>query len=522
MSSPFQHHLTYRLALAVISGALNIALFPKFGYSWLGWCFLAPLLLAIYKERSTLKAFTLGWLCGAVFFTGSCYWITAVLKNYGNLSWLTSILIFLLLVVYLACFYGLFALLFARLSVLWSACSFCIAPFIWVSTEFARTYLLTGFPWCLLGYSLIDQPHLAQFATITGVYGLSFLLILINALLAYSILSPSWKSVLFLAGTLSGIYAISFLWKIPEIRLEALQNRARIVQTNIRLDQDWSEESRLHLLNQLFQLSISAPQTMKNAQETSFSLILWPETPTPFYFNHDPDFRWQLELISSVAKAYLLFGFVDFRNSDPSQPDGLPVNSVGVLSPSGQKISQYDKVHLVPFGEYVPYPKLFFFVDKISTEAGNFVPGGEVVVSRLENGHRLGTFICYEAIFPDLVRRFAHDGAEVFVNVTNDAWFGDSAAPFQHFNMARMRAVENRRYLLRAANDGISAIVSPYGEVLYTARRFERTVIEGRFDTRADQTFYSRFGDVFAWLCLLISAGFLSLFEIMRWNQLRG
>ncbi|HKZ42148.1 MAG TPA: apolipoprotein N-acyltransferase, partial [Candidatus Hodarchaeales archaeon] len=201
--------------------------------------------------------------------------------------------------------------------------------------------------------------------------------------------------------------------------------------------------------------------------------------------------------------------FVDFRNSDPSQPDGLPVNSVGLLSPSGEKISQYDKVHLVPFGEYVPYPKLFFFVDKISTEAGNFLPGGDTTVSKLENGHCLGTFICYEAIFPDLVRQFSHNGAEVLVNVTNDAWFGDSAAPFQHFNMARMRAIENRRYLLRAANDGISAIVSPYGEVLTTARRYDRTVLEGGFETSTSQTLYTRFGDVFAWACTLVSAGFL-------------
>jgi apolipoprotein N-acyltransferase len=315
---------------------------------------------------------------------------------------------------------------------------------------------------------------------------------------------------------------VSLLWKYPEIQPDTLKDRARIVQTNIRLNQDWSKEWRLRLLNELIQLSISGSEQEKQAEGNSINLILWPETPTPFYFNHDQEFRNQMQRIASMTKSYFLFGFVDFQNSDPSQPDGLPVNSVGLLSPAGDKVSQYNKVHLVPFGEYIPYPNLFFFVNKISTEAGNFVPGGEIVVSTLENGHLLGTFVCYEAIFPDLVRQFAHSGAEVFVNVTNDAWFGDSAAPFQHFNMVRMRAVENRRYLLRAANDGISAIVSPYGEVLYTAKRFERTVINGRFGTSTDQTFYTRFGDVFAWMCLAISAGCFSLVEILRRGKLRA
>lgn len=522
MFSRIQYHFKYRLGLAVVSGALHIALFPKFAYAWLAWCFLVPLLIAIGQERSSLRAFGLGWISGAVFFTGSCYWIIAVLKNYGDLGWLASGLIFFLLVTYLACFYGVFTLLVARLSAPWPTLSLYLAPFFWVLVEFARTHLLTGFPWCLLGYSLVNHLHLVQIASLTGVYGLSFLLVLVNAFLADILISHSRKSALFLAGTLLGMGGISVLWKVPEIHSGNLKNRVRMVQTNIGLDQDWSKESRQHLLNELFQLSIPDSEKEKPAEGTSFSLILWPETPTPFYFNHDQDFRDQLQGIARKANAYFLFGFVDFQDSSPAHPDGMPVNSVGVLSPSGDKISQYDKVHLVPFGEYIPYPEIFFFVNKISTEAGNFRPGREIVVSRLENGHELGTFICYEAIFPDLIRQFARLGAEVFVNVTNDAWFGDSAAPFQHFNMARMRAVENRRYLLRVANDGISAIVSPYGEVQVTAKRFERTMIEGRFDTEADQTFYTKFGDLFAWMCLVISVWSWGVVEMVRWKKRQG
>jgi apolipoprotein N-acyltransferase len=509
LSLPIYHHFVLQLVLAVASGALNVALFPKLSFVGLAWVFLAPLLMATHNERSMLRAFVLGWVCGAVFFAGSCYWIAAVLKNYGNLEWWLSALAFFLLVIYLASFCGLFTLLFARISIRRPISAFYLAPFLWVSIELARAHLLTGFPWCLAGYALVDKPGLAQISTITGVYGLSFIMVLANSLLVVVILFPSWKSTLKFAGMGLSIAAIGWLWTIPIVNPAALENRARIVQTNIQFDQDWGAESRLALLNELIHLSVSNPNTGENDRQSSFNLILWPETPTPFYFNHDPDFRYQLELVAKLANAYFLFGFVDFRNSNLSQTNGPPVNSVGVLSPSGEKISQYDKVHLVPFGEYVPYPKFFFFVDKISTEAGNFVPGRDIVVSKLENGHSLGAFICYEAIFPELVRQFARNGAELLVNVTNDAWFGESAAPSQHFNMARMRAVENRRYLLRAANDGISAIVSPYGEVLSKSKRFERTALEGRFETSKDLTLYTRFGDVFAWACTLLSAGFL-------------
>jgi apolipoprotein N-acyltransferase len=177
-----------------------------------------------------------------------------------------------------------------------------------------------------------------------------------------------------------------------------------------------------------------------------------------------------------------------------------------MLSPDGRAISQYDKVHLVPFGEYIPYQKLFFFVDKISTEAGNFSPGDRVVVTPLDSQRSVGTFVCYEAVVPDLVRQFARDGSQLLVNVTNDAWFGESPAPFQHLAMARMRAIENHRYLLRAANNGISAIIDPVGRVVKAAPRNQRMILEGHFNLDTQRTIYSQYGDVFAWLCLIASA----------------
>jgi apolipoprotein N-acyltransferase len=240
-------------------------------------------------------------------------------------------------------------------------------------------------------------------------------------------------------------------------------------------------------------------------------LILWPETPAAFYFNHDPDFRRRLETIATSARAYFGFGFVDFRTSLKGG-ERVPYNSVGILSPDGRVISQYDKVHLVPFGEYVPYESLFFFVDKISTEAGDFSPGSRIVITPLDGHGSVGAFVCYEAVVPDLVRQFARDGSQVFINVTNDAWFGESAAPFQHLTMARMRAIENHRYLLRAANNGVSAIIDPYGQVVKTVPRNQRVLLDGHFAFEAQLTFYSRCGDVFAMLCL-----FTCVLPVLSW-----
>ena len=259
-------------------------------------------------------------------------------------------------------------------------------------------------------------------------------------------------------------------------------------------------------MDELAKLSVPSEPGQGTTRSDSIQLILWPETPAAFYFNHDPDFRRRMQNVATAAGAYFFFGFVDFRPSANGAARQDPYNSVAMLAPDGRAISQYDKVHLVPFGEYIPYQTLFFFVDKISTEAGNFKPGNRVVVTPLDSQRSAGTFVCYEAVVPDLVRQFVRDGSQLLVNVTNDAWFGESAAPSQHLAMARMRAIENRRYLLRAANNGISAIIDPDGRVVKAVPRNQRTFLEGHFSFEPRMTVYSQYGDVFAWLCLFTSA----------------
>lgn len=500
-----------KLMLAAAAGLLNWAVFPKPGLWPLVWFCQVPLLLASFRETSTARSLLFGLVTGLCFFVGTCHWIAAVLRNYGGLSWAGGELLFLLLALYLSSFYALFAWAFAKLAVRDGRLCFWMAPALWVSAEYLRAHVLTGFPWCLLGYGLVDAANLAQIASLTGVYGLSFAATSVNALAAEAMLHPSRPAVYRLGGVASalGCLALGFAWT-GEKHTEAT-HLVRIVQTNIDLEQKWDAASKASLLDELTSLSVPSTERQVKPQSEPVRLILWPETPAAFYFNHDIEFRRRMEKVAASSGAYFLFGFVDFRPGSKSSSQRDPFNSVALLSPEGKTIAQYDKIHLVPFGEYIPYEQLFFFVNKISTETGNFKAGSRVVVSKLDNQRALGSFVCYEAVVPDLVRQFARNGSQLFVNVTNDAWFGESPAPWQHFAMARMRAIENHRYLLRAANNGISAIVDPCGRVLKTLQRNERTVLEGAFGFETRLTPYAQYGDVFAWMCLIMSVGVMGV-----------
>jgi len=466
-------------------------------------------MLASFREPSSIRALLFGVVAGLVFFVGTVHWIAGVLLNYGGLPWLGAEILFLLLALYLSSYYALFSWTFARLSRFTPSLCFWLAPALWVGTEYLRAQILTGFPWCLLGYGLVDAFNISQIATWTGVYGLSFAAISVSALVAQILLRPSRLAVLQLSGVAALILglALGLRWMGKEA-VEPV-HRVRIVQTNIDLDQKWDEVTKSSLLDELAKLSVPSEPRQGNSSSDSVHLILWPETPAAFYFNHDPDFRRRMQNVATAAGAYFFFGFVDFRPSASGNTRQDPYNSVAMLAPDGRAISQYDKVHLVPFGEYIPYQTLFFFVDKISTEAGNFKPGNRVVVAPLDNQRSAGTFVCYEAVVPDLVRQFVRDGSQLLVNVTNDAWFGESAAPTQHLAMARMRAIENRRYLLRAANNGISAIIDPDGRVVKTVPRNQRTFLEGHFSFETEMTAYSQYGDVFAWVCVVASMAVL-------------
>ena len=238
-----------------------------------------------------------------------------------------------------------------------------------------------------------------------------------------------------------------------------------------------------------------------SAQAQDPDLLVWPESATPFFYQNGGTRAHQVRSVARKQQAYLLFGSPSYLRGE-SDDDVAYLNSAYLLSPQAQLLGRSDKVHLVPFGEYVPLWGMFGLVEKLASGIGDFVPG------RLQpmalNGHQLGVLICYEAIFPELARKLVARGAQVLVNITNDAWFGDSAAPWQHLDMARMRAVENRVWLLRSANTGVSALIDPYGRVVAQSRLFEPALVEGTAYFHQGGSLYTRTGDSLARLLSLV------------------
>ena len=477
------------------------ACFPRPGWHLLVWGACLPILLTLVTERSLPRAFLWGYVCGALFLAGSCYWFVEVMERYGKLAPPLAAGVLLLFVAVFSGFFGAFGLAEGWVARRMPLAALALSPFLWVSMELARTYLITGFPWNLTGYA-VQAEGLRQLASVTAVYGLSFLAVATSAMAAWALLERQrTRARIGLALWLGMLIAANWLARPPALRPGS--RAAFLVQPNVPLDESvqeaWAPWRDPGPLNSLVSLTLGS----RVVDEAAIGppLIVWAENPAPFYFNRDPVFRGAVEGLARGARGYVVVNTVTF--ADPENK--LPKNSAVVLDPEGRVLLQYDKIHLVPFGEYVPWWAFPGRVGKIAAEAGNFVPGSSYQAARMPEG-AIGVFICYEAIFPQLVRRIVSEGAGVLVNVSNDAWYGDSPAAFQHLEMARLRAIENRRTLLRATNDGITAVIDPYGRVARELPRRRRLVLAGRFDYLAERTFYARHGDVFAWLCVAVAA----------------
>jgi apolipoprotein N-acyltransferase len=518
---PTVRHISHRLALewalirwaaCALSGLLLVACFPGIHLRGLVWVACLPMLAALTKERRLKRAFLLGCLCGAIFFAGSCYWFVSVMEVYGRLAPALALGVLVLFVIVFSTFFGGLGFLVgwvARRSAGWAL---VLAPFLWVGMELARTYLVTGFPWNLLGYA-VEASGLRQIASVTAVYGLSFLPVATSALLAWVLLATrrvrAWGAL--------ACWVVLLLLAQRELKPppEAMGGElAFLVQPNVPLDEAaleaWTPWRDPAQLQRLVNLSVAtADDFLKTSKHGPAEgaramaeppLLIWAENPAPFYFTRDPIFRSAIENMARQAHAFVIANTVIPVGS----AGRLITNSAVILDSEGREVSRYDKIHLVPFGEYVPVWAFPGFVGKITSEVGNFVPGSSYRVAKTPAGD-IGVFICYEAIFPQLVRRLAAAGAGVLVNISNDAWYGDSAAAYQHLEMARLRAIENHRYLLRATNDGVTTLIDPYGRVLEKLPRHRQMVLAARFNFETRQTFYTAHGDVFAWLCVAIA-----------------
>ena len=478
------------------------------------WFAIAPLLVALAVEPNLKRGFLLGYVSGALFLAGCTHWFVDVMELHGGLSPILAFGVLGLYVVVFAVFFGAFGLITSWAARHSSRRALLLAPFLWVAMEIARTYLITGVPWNLLGYA-VQADGLRRIATVTAVYGLSFLAATTSALLAWIWIEPRRVAArIALAGWSVLIIVANIALSLPP--LPPASRTVHLVQPNVpmvvsEIDK-WAPWQNPAPLNNLVEASVASVR--RQGSTGPAPLIVWPENPAPFYFDRDPIFRAASERMAREAHAYVVVGSVNFTGPQNSQP----LNSAVVLDPEGRVLLAYDKIHLVPFGEYVPWWAFPGLVGKITHEAGNFVPGTNYRPAETRDG-TLSLFICYEAIFPQLVRRLVTDAPGVLVNISNDAWFGDSAAGAQHLEMARLRAVENHRYLLRATNDGITCVIDPYGRVLNRLPRHEAAVLVARFDFVGGRTFYSRHGDVFAWTCIAIA---LALLARAVWKREQG
>ena len=475
--------------LTLLAALLLVAAFGRFAVPFLAPVALAPLLVAVAREPSPRRRFLMGWTAGVVYWFGVCYWIQFVLSYHGGMGEAGGWAVFLLFCVLKAIHMGVFALAAGVLMRGWWAIPAVSA--LWVGIEWTHNYL--GFAWLALGNAGIGMAIPLRVAPYTGVYGLSFVFLMMAAGLAVAALRRPRLELAWLAPLL----LLMLLPPMPET--ERAAEAAVTVQPNISMEQEWTAESVDRMQRDLVRLSLEAVKTAPASREPS--IIVWPEVPAPLYYESDPRFRAYVDQMTRETGAYALLGIVAHL------PDARPLNSAVLVAPPGRAVSRYDKMNLVPFGEFVPWP-LGAVARKISTETGDFVPGGRLVVSPM-NGHKVAAFICYESVFPHFVRRFAKEGAEVLFNLSNDGYFGRSAAREQHLTIARMRAVENRRWLVRATNDGRTATIDPAGRIRAQMPPYIEAAQRTGFTFISGQTFYTRVGDWFPILCGAASLGLL-------------
>src|SRR3954471_8294618 len=457
---------------ALLSAVLLLLIFPRFDIHLLAPVALTPLLVVLARTENGWQRFLYGWAAGIFYWFFLCTWIQFVLEQHGGMGqwggWASFLLFSILKALHLAVFSLLAGPLMTR------SYAVLAVPALWTGLE--RTHGTFGFAWLALGNAGISMSVPLRLAPLVGVYGLSFVFSALATALACVLLRYQRTRLLPLA-------ALPLLWLLPEIPQSIpARETALVVQPNIDPDTQWSGAEREAAENRLSLLSRAVPS----------SLVIWPELPAPLYFYDDPQFR---HAAINIARhgSYFLFGTVAYTG------EHQPLNSAVLLKPDGSEVGRYDKIDLVPFGEFVP--SAFSFVNRITQEAGDFAPGRDIKVLNAA-GHRLGTFICYESAFPDLVRQFSRAGADVLVNLSNDAYFGPSAAREQHLSLVRMRAVESRRFIIRSTNNGITAVIDPAGRITKQLPSYRELASSVRYGSVGETTFYARHGDWFAWGCL--------------------
>ena len=482
----------------MLSGALLFLSFPKFGHGAVAWVALAPLMIALAGARGGAHGFRLGYLTGAVSSLGLVYWTALVVTQFGGLPLPVGVGVMVLLCLALALFPSLFGWCLATWARALGPRALLLAPIAWVATEILRAHTLFNFAWCLLGYSQHANLPVIQVARYAAVYGVSFVVAGVAATLAYVAVEPvpaaRRRAGLVTAGLLALVWGHGY-WLLRTPLPEQARLRVGLVQASILQEDKWEPGRAWQNIQAHLALT-------EQAAAAGARLVVWPESAVPSFFDREPVVSDLLREAARRHRVHLVFGNDDRDAGDDERRFRIWVGAK-MLDPSGELTLRYHKMRLVPFGEYVPIQSVLAAagVGKLVQRVGEFTPGDELAVGSAD-GSRLAVFICYEAIFPDLVRGFARRGADLLVNITNDGWYGRTSAPHQHMAMAVFRAVENGKFLVRAANTGITAIVDARGRVLRRTALFDRTALVGDAAIVPGRTPYTRYGDVFAWACL--------------------
>ena len=475
------------------------------------WICLAPLLTALTGNQRNGKPLRvwqgawLGYICGIFWYLGNCYWIYPTMHLYGDLSQVASAGVLLLFALYLGLYLALCGALFALVRRKWGdVAALLTSPLLWVAVEFARDRV-TGFPWDLLGYAQIDNLTLVRMAPWTGVFGLSLVIAAVNMLWAIPA-AKLRRTATWPAPVLAGVLTAGAVWlqfKGPVPPPAEATATAVLVQENLSVGAGAKEgtETRDAMLESFAALSQHPDFPRTASSNAPPDMIAWPESPASF-LDSDQAYRDFMEQLARRSSTPVLADDLSLasRNLDGSYSLN---NSASFFKEDGSYGGRYDKIHLVPFGEYVPYKPLFFFAGHL-LDGLPFIPGTQRVLFD-DRGRKYGVFICYESIFGDEIRQFVREGAQVLVNLSDDGWYGDSSAPWEHLDMARMRAIENDRWVLRATNTGVTGSIDPYGRVVDQMPRHVRGALLAKFNFISDETFYTHHGDWIAWICAVLT-----------------
>ena len=498
-------------ALALLSGALLALSFPRYGHPAVAWIALVPLILALSGWRGRpgrvpgqppLRAFLLGLTSGVVYFAGTLYWTGTVIRTFGGIPAVAAFCGVILLALYQGAFPALGGLITGRLMTRFGAAGIFFAPAAWVATEFFRGVAFGGFPWVPLGNSQVTVLSVAQLASVLGVYGISALVAFVNASIAYAMLTTGRARAAAVTSAAVVLVATG-AWGTMRIADGSLTRggtpiRVGLIQGNIPQDEKWKADEARRIFTTYMAMT-------RDAVRRGAEYVIWPESSTPFMFEEDPVGQAAVRALAREVRVPILFGSDQVEHG----PTPLLYNAAFLLAPDGRTSAVYRKIHLVPWGEFIPLKRWLYFVSPIVDTFTDFSPGTSMVMLPI-GSHLTSTAICYEVVYPSLVRQSVLAGSELLTTITNDAWYGNSSAPYQHFTMASMRAIEEGRYLARAANTGISGVVDPYGRIVEQSGIFEQVALVDEVRFLTVRTIYSAVGDVIAYIAMaVLAAGLL-------------